>query len=829
MATRSKAKARGERPPAAKKLAGKTVAFVGKFGYRDMWRDRCLPCVIAEGGEVVDAESAVPDYLVVGEGRGGNPPSAVAKVQKKHPSVQVLDLAECCRMLMPSREELLAELRSGPREDGHERWEQLRELFHQSGTPIDLTGVDLREANLFGAKLTVAALDGADLRGASAHYAHFGDLLGVKFDGADLTHAHFRNAEGCSFRKTTMTEAWFHDIYSRQPLRFERCDFTGAKLDQIDGDDRVFVGCAFAGADLSDAEIEEADFSRANLERADLSRVHGSRSKFDGANLTRAVLFRADLRGASLADADLRHADLCEAVLSGADLTAAKIDGANFAGATLDGAKLAGLDPSRARNFQAPVVRQAGPKLRELAQIAAAATKRFVTSAEVDLGKGEHAALTLSADARNNRLYFGAGSRYRRDDNEAIDRIDAPTFEQGMMNLAARWPGATLRLDTITAKGSRSPRGKQLLDLATAAWAEAFGLEAASSDDLQQQKADQQAAVQKLRETMLKELKGGPAGVKRWNARSEREHQQIGALRDLDLKVAKLDGVVIKWLDLQGSSFEGASLRNAQLWDSQLQKTNFAGANLEGVNLEFSHCDAVSFQGAKLAGCDMEFAKLQNATFHGADLTGAKLDFAHLEGADFTGARMGGVDFGRAHYDANTKFPRGFTPPGANVAQPAAPGSMDFDAFFQRLGCQVESDRLAKALAMLKAERFQLFADVKGDALVGVVKSQSDRDLVYSCRLTSGGKFGCCTQNLKPCGGLRGALCKHLLVLVVGLTRSGRLDPATIDAWVLTSKKEKPALDKDAMSDTFLRYKGAEAGQVDWRPTETIPEDYYSL
>ena len=52
---------------------------------------------------------------------------------------------------------------------------------------------------------------------------------------------------------------------------------------------------------------------------------------------------------------------------------------------------------------------------------------------------------------------------------------------------------------------------------------------------------------------------------------------------------------------------------------------------------------------------------------------------------------------------------------------------------------------------------------------MGVVKSQSSKDLVYSCRLAADGAFGCCTQNLRPCGGLRGALCKHLLVLIVGL------------------------------------------------------------
>jgi hypothetical protein len=160
---------------------------------------------------------------------------------------------------------------------------------------------------------------------------------------------------------------------------------------------------------------------------------------------------------------------------------------------------------------------------------------------------------------------------------------------------------------------------------------------------------------------------------------------------------------------------------------------------------------------------------------------------------------------------------------------PAAPGSMDFAAFFQQLGGKIEPARLAKATSMLKAERFQLFADVKDEALAGVVKSQSNAELVYSCQLASDGKFGCCTQNLNPCGGLRGALCKHLLVLIVGLAKAGRVDPATVDSWVDSSKKQKPAIDKDVMSETFLRYKGAEAGEVDWRPTETIPEDYYAL
>jgi hypothetical protein len=146
-----------------------------------------------------------------------------------------------------------------------------------------------------------------------------------------------------------------------------------------------------------------------------------------------------------------------------------------------------------------------------------------------------------------------------------------------------------------------------------------------------------------------------------------------------------------------------------------------------------------------------------------------------------------------------------------------------------RLSDQVDTARLSKALAMLKAERFQLFSQVEADSVVGVVKSQTNPGLVYSCRLASDGSFACCTQNLNPCGGLRGALCKHLLVLVVGLTKAGQLDAGTVDGWVKASTANKPLLDRDQMSATFLRYQGAEAGEVDWRPTETIPEDYYAL
>lgn len=165
----------------------------------------------------------------------------------------------------------------------------------------------------------------------------------------------------------------------------------------------------------------------------------------------------------------------------------------------------------------------------------------------------------------------------------------------------------------------------------------------------------------------------------------------------------------------------------------------------------------------------------------------------------------------------------------SNSLTPASSVAMDFDTLMDRLPATVGMAPLSKALQMLKADRFQLYAEVKDNTLIGVVKSQSDPSRVYSCRLSAEGAFACCTQNLRPCGGLHGKLCKHLLVLLVGLAKAGQLDPATAEQWAQASRKQRPVLDKDVMSETFLRYKGAEAGEVDWRPTETIPEDYYAL
>jgi hypothetical protein len=150
-------------------------------------------------------------------------------------------------------------------------------------------------------------------------------------------------------------------------------------------------------------------------------------------------------------------------------------------------------------------------------------------------------------------------------------------------------------------------------------------------------------------------------------------------------------------------------------------------------------------------------------------------------------------------------------------------------ALYAQLDASTGDGRMDKVKKMLRADRFQLFSEVTDDRVVGVVKSQTDSELFYACSVDKRGHFMCCTQNLNTCGGLRGKPCKHLLVLLMGLAQANELKPAQAIAWVKASAGKKPVLDKDAMSATFIKYKGAEAGEVDWRPTETIPEDYYAF
>ena len=309
-------------------------------------------------------------------------------------------------------------------------------------------------------------------------------------------------------------------------------------------------------------------------------------------------------------------------------------------------------------------------------------------------------------------------------------------------------------------------------------------------------------------------------------------------LRKTKAPGANLDDFPAEALDLRGSDFSGASLKNANLKNADLRDANFANCDLSNAHLWGAKCMRADFSGACLRKADMRYINLTKATIKKADLIGSHLNSGDLRGANLSGAKIGHMS--DATLDDETVLPTSYLPPQSIVWKGKGPrpgaetrrkkrdvGTLDHPAFMELLAKNVDTSRLKKALSMLKKDSFQLFARVDDEALIGVIKSQSDLNLLYACKLTADGEFSCCTQNLNTCGGLRGKPCKHLLVLVVGLSRNGEFDTTQADRWVDNTRDYKPTLDKDEMGEVFLQYKGAEVGEVDWRPSETVPEDYY--
>ncbi len=331
---------------------------------------------------------------------------------------------------------------------------------------------------------------------------------------------------------------------------------------------------------------------------------------------------------------------------------------------------------------------------------------------------------------------------------------------------------------------------------------------------------------------LLAVLREGPKAVQAWNLKVAKGPKKF---RKANLAEAKLSHVVLAGLDFTAGVFDEATL-----YQAHLEGTILADASLKKANLKSARLDRANLEGADLSEADLSKANLSCANLQRANLTGAKLDkadlaFADLRGANLTAASLLAANLMGIATDAGTQLPAGMTRPAATDSKDSAAPSgakkpADLPSFMKLLANKSEPGRFERALKMLKSGKIQLFTDVAPDHVVGVVQSQSMDNKVYSCHLRSDGKFACVSAHLENCMGLgEGKPCKHLLVLLVGMVHSGQLDPATAMLWVSTKAKKGTRKDTNVLADTLIRYKGALAGEVDWRPTETVPEDFYAF
>lgn len=519
-----------------------------------------------------------------------------------------------------------------------------------------------------------------------------------------------------------------------------------------------------------------------------------------------------------------------------------------------------------------PEVITAGPKVLELEQVASCATS-FETSITIEFDPNKPIPINAPRQAKLIALY---NDRPRFKNPNTL--LELKTFNghcyMGPLRDAfaafAEICGAGQSFSTrgtvipetleVKAKGA-SVTGKALKELALQAWCEALGLPAPDFKELKA-KADQKKAIGTgLKAERLEMLKNDPERVSKWNAISHNDKLAC------DYKGAELQGLDLRSLcfdaiDIRSSCFDNSDLTKAEFGRADVRNCSFKNATLVDVTTmrdgkfsgsDFSGADMTraslsgSWTGCKLDGANLQHSILTGGGFGKASLANVDFSNARLYTCDFKDADLStcnftGTEFGGCSYSAETKWPEGFARPNGVVFQGGGSdpfllrdleettihGAVDFDTFIEQLNQKFDKDRLKKSLKMLKSETFQLFSEVQDDSIVGIVKSQTDADLVYSCRLTSGGEFSCCTQNLNVCGGLRGSLCKHLLVLLIGLAKAKELDSTKTYHWVIQSLARKPELNREVATEVFMRYKGAEAGELDWRPTETMPEDYYA-
>ena len=174
----------------------------------------------------------------------------------------------------------------------------------------NLSGVDLREANLTGTRLTETTLTDADVRRAT--------LVGTNFVWAELTDANFSE------------------------VKFENVDCFEADLTRVNFPGADLTGTKFSEGTLVDADLKSANLSDTDLESSNLTGANMVMAKFNGSDLSGAILenayllstefIDADLPGATLNGIDARSVDFTKASLHKADFTDAKLRSAVFKG-----------------------------------------------------------------------------------------------------------------------------------------------------------------------------------------------------------------------------------------------------------------------------------------------------------------------------------------------------------------------------------------------------------------------------------------------------------------------------------------------------------------
>ena len=122
--------------------------------------------------------------------------------------------------------------------------------------------------------------------------------------------------------------------------------------------------------------------------------------------------------------------------------------------------------------------------------------------------------------------------------------------------------------------------------------------------------------------------------------------------------------------------------------------------------------------------------------------------------------------------------------------------------------------KVSKAIAMFRKERNLLYIDKMDNSFKAVIKSQPDV-YEYACTLKSDGSYFCSSQNLYRCGGLRGGVCKHIILSLIATIKQGNATSNELITWLKNSLNKTAVLNKAEATEIFLKYKNALEGKIE--------------
>lgn len=186
----------------------------------------------------------------------------------------------------------------------------------------DVSGIDLRDANLLGVNFSGVCLNGADLRDAKLNAANFEDarLINCDLRGACLDGANFKKAD---LTRANLGPPDFHDETLKRADIYRISEFITSLRNAY------FIGANLEGITAERISAEKANFAGANFKGANLKRANLKGANLNGTTCITSDFNRAALDHSTLVAANLTHANISDCSVYGVSAWDIVLDGAN--------------------------------------------------------------------------------------------------------------------------------------------------------------------------------------------------------------------------------------------------------------------------------------------------------------------------------------------------------------------------------------------------------------------------------------------------------------------------------------------------------------------